>query len=63
MKKIILILSLCVSSFVWAHESTGSIAAKEWLSMIDAGRYADSWEKADSFFKTQLTQKKWDKGT
>jgi len=60
MKKLILILSLCVSSFVWANESTGSIAAKEWLNIIDAGEYAKSWQKADSFFKSQLSQKKWD---
>jgi len=60
MKKLILIISLCVSSLIWAHESTGSSAAKEWLNIIDAGNYAESWEKADSLFKSQLTQKKWD---
>ncbi len=59
MKKLILILSLCLSSFVWANESSGSIAAKEWLNIIDAGKYAESWQKADSFFKSQLSQKKW----
>lgn len=60
MKKLILILSLCVSSFVWANESAGSIAAKEWLKIVDAGEYAESWQKSDSFFKSQLTQTKWD---
>ena len=60
MKKLIIILSLCISSFVWAHESSGASAAKEWLNIIDAGEYAESWEKADPFFKAQLTQEKWD---
>lgn len=60
MKKLILILSLCVSSFVWANESAGSIAAKEWLKIVDAGKYVESWQKSDSFFKSQLTQTKWD---
>jgi len=59
MKKLILILSLCVSSFVWANDSSGSIAAKEWLNIIDAGEYGESWQKADSLFKSQLSQKKW----
>jgi len=60
MKKLILILSLCISSFVWGNESLGSIAAKEWLNIVDAGKYGESWQKADSFFKSQLSQKKWD---
>ncbi|WP_299788422.1 DUF4019 domain-containing protein [uncultured Shewanella sp.] len=59
MKKLIVILSICVSSFVWAHGGTGPNAAKEWLHIIDAGKYAESWNKADAFFKVQLTQDKW----
>ncbi len=59
MKKLILILSLYVSSFVWAHESTGSSEAREWLNIIDAGKYIESWQKTDAFFKAQLTQNKW----
>jgi hypothetical protein len=60
MKKLILILSLCISSFVWAHESSGSIAAKEWLQIVDAGKYIESWQKSDSLFQSQLSQNKWD---
>ena len=61
MIKLIFILSLCISSFVWANESAGSIAAKEWLNLVDAGKYTESWQKSDSFFQSQLSQKKWDK--
>ena len=60
MKKLILILSLCISSFIWANESDGSIAAKQWLKIVDAGEYSESWQKSDSFFKSQLPQAKWD---
>ncbi len=60
MKKLILILSLCISPFVWAHESSGSSAAIKWLNIIDMGKYKESWQKAAPFFKAQLTQKKWD---
>ena len=59
MKKLILILSIYFSSFVWANESVGVTAAKEWLRIVDSGEYAESWEKSDSFFKSQLTQEKW----
>jgi hypothetical protein len=60
MKKLIFILSLCLSFFVWANESSGSIAAKEWLKVVDEGEYAESWQQSDSFFKSQLSQNKWD---
>ena len=60
MKKLILILSLCLSSFVWADDSSGLTAAKEWLKIVDAGNYIESWQKSDSFFQSQLSQSKWD---
>jgi hypothetical protein len=56
MGKLILILSLWGSSFVWANDSAGSIAAKEWLKIVDAGEYVESWQKSDAFLKSQLTQ-------
>lgn len=37
MKKLIFILTLCISSLVSANESSGSTAAKEWLKIVDAG--------------------------
>ncbi|WP_102798840.1 DUF4019 domain-containing protein [Bowmanella denitrificans] len=60
MKKLILFLSLCISSFVLADDSTASIVAKEWLKIVDSGEYVESWEKSDPFFKLQLSQSKWD---
>jgi hypothetical protein len=60
MKNLIFILSLCISSFVSANESSGSAAAKEWLKIVDAGNYTESWQKSDSFFQSQLSQSKWD---
>jgi len=60
MKKLIFILSLCISFFVFASEPSGSTAAKEWLKIIDAGNYTESWQKSDSFFQSQLSQHKWD---
>ncbi len=34
-------------------------AATTWLSLIDDGRYADSWTEASTFFRTSITQAKW----
>jgi hypothetical protein len=34
-------------------------AATEWLALIDAGRYAESWTAAASTFKQAVTQEKW----
>jgi len=56
MKNFILILSLCFSSLAWAN---GSVAAKAWLDIVDSGKYTESWQKSDSFFKSQITADKW----
>jgi len=61
MKKLILILTLCISSFVSANEPLGSTAAREWLNIVDAGNYSESWQKTDSLFQSQLSQNEWDK--
>jgi hypothetical protein len=34
-------------------------AATEWLVLIDAGRYGDSWTAAASAFKQAVTEDKW----
>ena len=59
MEKLLLILSMLASSFIWSNESAGSIAAKEWLKIVDVGEYVESWQKSDAFFKSQLTQTEW----
>ncbi len=59
MEKLLLILSMLASSFIWSNESAGSIAAKEWLKIVDVGKYVESWQKSDAFFKSQLTQTEW----
>lgn len=60
MSKLVLILSLCFSSFVFANENTANSLAKEWLNVLDVGEYGKSWEKADAYFKSQLSKEKWD---
>ena len=41
------------------QEKAAIIAAEKWLSLIDDGKYADSWEKAAASFKASVSEKKW----
>jgi hypothetical protein len=34
-------------------------AAENWLSMIDKGDYAESWEEAAEYFKTVVMEEEW----
>lgn len=34
-------------------------AAKEWLALVDAGEYADSWTEAAGYFRNAVTQAQW----
>ena len=40
-------------------EETGRKAAEEWLALVDAGKYPESWEKMDAGFKKQISKRKW----
>ena len=60
MKKLLLILSLCVSSLVFAYGETSSGAAIKWLKIVDAGNYTESWQQAGDFFKSQIDSSEWD---
>lgn len=60
MKKLLFILTLITSSLVLAGSSNGSSAAKDWLTIVDSGNYTKSWQEADAFFQTTLSESKWD---
>ena len=34
-------------------------AAKAWLALVDAGKYAESWEQASSLFRGKITKDGW----
>ncbi len=34
-------------------------SAESWLALVDAGRYAESWEETASMFKDKVTKQKW----
>ncbi len=42
-----------------AQEQAAVREAESWLSAVDSGGYAASWEGAASFFKNAVTKEKW----
>ncbi len=43
-----------------AAEKAATVAAFKWLAEIDNGHYAQSWQDASSFFKSVVSQQKWE---
>lgn len=64
-RKSICMLVLCLSLFAGiaaAQEPKNDkavLAAKEWLSLVDAGNYAKSWHEAAEYFRNAITEEKW----
>ncbi len=42
-------------------EEHAAAAAREWLSLVDGGRHAMSWEKAAPMFRLAVTPEQWDR--
>ena len=42
-----------------ACEQKAVAAAQDWLSLVDEGRYAESWDEAAAFFKAAVTKDSW----
>lgn len=59
MKKYLLFVLLLATPLAWSQELAGITAAKEWLNVIDRGKYIESWESADMYFKNQLSADNW----
>ena len=57
------ILGLCFSCDSSANsekEEEAVGAAKAWLTLIDEGKYGESWETTAAYFKNAITQEKWE---
>ena len=40
-------------------EKAAQAAAESWLALVDAGKYAESWDAAAPFFRKALTKEQW----
>jgi hypothetical protein len=38
----------------------GVAAASAWLKLVDQGKYGRSWQDASSFFRSQISQDRWE---
>src|SRR5262245_51608748 len=41
------------------NEEAARAAAEEWLAIVDAGKYPESWQKLDPAFAKKVGKKKW----
>lgn len=53
------LLLLLVTPSLWSQPADSITAAKQWLALIDTGSYQRSWQQADPFFQSQLSQANW----
>lgn len=55
-------LSLFFSNFAHlaaASEEEALVSAMSWITLVDEGKYRESWQEASSFFKKSVTEEKW----
>jgi len=60
--RVAVILLLSVAASLRAAdppEKPAQAAAESWLALVDAGKYAESWDAAASLFKKALTKEQW----
>jgi hypothetical protein len=58
-----IILGLCLSYNAMASEEKENKAvetAEKWLTLIDEGKYGESWETAAVYFKNAITKGEWE---
>jgi hypothetical protein len=56
------ILVLCVASAFAAPkpEDEARKSAEQWLALVDAGKYGETWQSAAGYFKTAVTKEQWE---
>ncbi|HEY7790907.1 MAG TPA: DUF4019 domain-containing protein [Vicinamibacterales bacterium] len=60
---VLVVLAICAVSLRAAQEIPDAVpkAITAWLSLIDHGKYAESWQQASATFRQQVTQANWEK--
>ena len=43
-----------------SKEKAGLAAVENWLHVVDAGQYAESWKQASTYFRRAVSQGKWE---
>ncbi len=61
-KRNVLLITLLLASVSSAQDSTvksATYAAAQWLALVDAGQYAQSWQQASPLFQQKVPSAKW----
>jgi hypothetical protein len=60
---VLLAISLCFTcdsrADATTREEAARAAADEWLVLVDAGKYPESWDKMAAEFKSEVSKRKW----
>ncbi|MEI5637457.1 MULTISPECIES: DUF4019 domain-containing protein [unclassified Pseudoalteromonas] len=59
MKKLLASLLCCVALTVSAANNSGEQVAEQWLSVVDAGHYGQSWQQSGTLFQSQVSKSQW----
>jgi len=67
MKRLVLIgiaIAIVLSSVISCapndeKEQAAVTAADKWLTLVDTGKYLESWQEADDYFKSSIQQGQW----
>lgn len=43
-----------------SKERAAVAAAEKWLSLVDRGKYAESWKESATYFRARVTERKWE---
>jgi len=55
-------LLLCTTAIAQAQQKPEQVAQQSsdaWLTLVDSGKYADSWQEASQFFKNAVSKEQW----
>ena len=58
----LLVLFVLLNLHIFAQEKPEQVAEKstsDWLALVDAGKYGESWDDAAEIFKSAVTKEKW----
>jgi len=55
------VLILCISAIAQEkpEQQAAQQASDSWLALVDAGRYAESWDEASQLFRNAVTKPQW----
>ncbi|HSB06489.1 MAG TPA: DUF4019 domain-containing protein [Thermodesulfobacteriota bacterium] len=59
---IVILCSLVFASFLYADQTAEKAAltsSSAWLSLVDEGKYSESWDHAAEYFRNAVTKEQW----